>query len=117
MAYRGRLHTLQRRLEELDRIAGTHAVVGTPPRRFIGSPEESQWRSTLYSLRNRIVHEGLRTVPFVDAKAALVAGLHAIHTIQELTPAFRRAMIWSGPALDLGHIRQSAGRISRLFEL
>jgi hypothetical protein len=111
-----RLHTLQRRLEELDRIAAAQASPGGQPRQFLGSPEEIQWRAHLYSLRNRIVHEGLRTVPFGDAKAAIAAGLHAMHRIQDLTPAFGRTMMWSGHALDLAHIQQSAGRISRLFE-
>lgn len=112
----GRLHTLQRRFEELDRLAATLAPTGAPPRRFLGSPEEAQWRQALYHLRNRIVHEGLRSVPFAEAKAALVAGLHAIHAIQDLTPSFARAIIWSGAALDLAHVQQSAGRLSRLFE-
>lgn len=116
MAPGGRVHTLQRRLEELDRVAGTQAGPGTQPLRFLGSPEESQWRTALYALRNRIVHEGLRDVPFAEAKAGLMAGLHAIHRVQELTPAFNRAMIWSGAALDLGHLQQSSGRLSRLFE-
>jgi len=116
MAPGGRLHTLQRRFEELDRLAAKLAPAGTPPRRFIGSPEEAQWRQALYRLRNRIVHEGLRSVPFAEAKTALVAGLHAIHAIQDLTPTFARAMIWSGAALDLAHVQQSAGRLSRLFE-
>ena len=116
MAPGGRLHTLQPRLVELDRIAVAQTPSGAQPRRFLGSPEEAQWRTALYGLRNRIVHEGLRMVPFVDAKAALVAGFHAIHRIQDLAPPFGRAMMWSGAALDLGHIQQSAGRISRLFE-
>jgi hypothetical protein len=116
MAARGRVHTLQRRLEELDRIAAAQTPVNLQPRRFLGSPEETRWRSALYGLRNRIVHEGIRIVPFAEAKDALVAGLHAIHSIQSLIPAFNRAMTWSGAALDLGHIQPSAGRLSRLFE-
>jgi hypothetical protein len=114
MASGGRLNTLQRRLEELDRVAGDEA--NAQPRRFLGCQEEVQWRGALYSLRNRIVHEGLRPVSFKEAKAGVVAGLHAIHHIQDLTPLFARPMIWSGAALDLGHIQESAGRISRLFE-
>jgi hypothetical protein len=116
MAARGRVHTLQRRLEELDRIAAAQTPSGLQPRRFLGSSEETRWRSALYGLRNRIVHEGIRIVPFAEAKDALVAGLHAIHSIQSLIPAFNRAMTWSGSALDLGHIQPSAGRLSRLFE-
>lgn len=116
MAPAGKLNTLQRRFEELDRVALARTPSDTQPRRFLGSPEETQWRTSLYRLRNRIVHEGLRTVPFADAKAGLVAGPHAIHRIQDLTPSFGRAMMWSGAALDLGHVQESAGRISRLFE-
>jgi hypothetical protein len=112
----GRIHTLQHRLEKLDRVAATQTGPGAQPRRFLGSPEESQWRIALYALRNRIVHEGLRDVPFAEAKAGLVAGLHAIYRVQQLTPSFNRAMIWSEHTLDLGHLQQSAGRISRLFE-
>jgi hypothetical protein len=113
----GRFHTLQRRLEELDRVAVVQTVLGIQPLQFLGSAEEKQWRTALYSLRNRIVHEGLRDVPFGDAKSGLVTGLHAIHRVQDLTPAFNRVMIWSGAALDLSHIDQTAGRISRLFEV
>jgi len=113
----GRFHTLQRRLEELDRVAAAQTFLGIQPLQFLGSAEERQWRTALYSLRNRIIHEGLRGVPFGDAKSGLVAGLHAIHRVQDLTPAFNRVMIWSGAALDLGHIDQTAGRISRLFEV
>jgi hypothetical protein len=116
MAARGRVHTLQRRLEELDRIAAAQTPADLQPLRFLGSPEETQWRSALYGLRNRIVHEGIRIVSFAEAKDALVAGLHAIHLIQSLIPVFNRAMTWSGSALDLGHIQPSAGRLSRLFE-
>ena len=116
MSPAGKHSTLQRRFEELDRIAVAQTPSGAQQRRFLGSPEEAQWRTSLYRLRNRIVHEGLREVSFADAKAGLVAGLHAIHRIQDLTPAFGRAMMWSGAALDLGHVQQSAGRISRLFE-
>ena len=116
MAPGGRVHTLQRRLEELDRVAATQAGPNIQPVRFLGSREEATWRNGLYSLRNRIVHEGLREVPFAGAKAGLVAGLHAIHRVQDLTPAFNRMMIWSGPALDLGHLQESSGRLSRLFE-
>ena len=112
----GPVHTLWRRLEELDRIAAGQAGPSTQPLPFLGSPEEALWRTALYALRNRVVHEGLRDVPFAEAKAGLVAGLHAIHRVQELTPSFNRAMIWSGPALDLGHLEQSSGRLSRLFE-
>jgi hypothetical protein len=78
--------------------------------------KKSGGAARLYGLRNRIVHEGLRSVPFEEAKAGVVAGLHAIHQIQDLTYAFARPMIWSGAALDLDHIQKSAGRISRLFE-
>lgn len=116
MAPGGRLHTLQRRFVELDRLAAVLATTGAQSHHFLGSPEEAQWRQALYRLRNRIVHEGLRSVPFADAKSALVAGLHAIHAIQDLTPSFSRSMIWSGAALGLPHLHQSAGRLSRLFE-
>jgi len=116
MASGGRLNTLQRRLEELDHVAAAGGAANARPRRFLGCPEEVRWRGALYGLRNRIVHEGLRSVPFEEAKAGVVAGLHAIHQIQDLTPAYARPMIWSGAALNLDHIQKSAGRISRLFE-
>ena len=116
MASGGRLNTLQRRLEELDHVAAAGGAANARPLRFLGCPEEVRWRGALYGLRNRIVHEGLRSVPFEEAKAGVVAGLHAIHQIQDLTPAYARPMIWSGAALNLDHIQKSAGRISRLFE-
>jgi hypothetical protein len=116
MGNRGRLHTLQRRLEELDRIAESLSPAGTQFQRFLGSAKETQWRRDLYSLRNQIVHEGNRSVTFNDAKSGIVAGLHAIYSVQNLTPSFQRQMIWSGNALDLLHLQKSSGRLSRLFE-
>lgn len=116
MGPKGPFHTLRSRLKELDRIAAAEAQPGCQPKTFLGSPEETRLRTALSALRNRIVHQGLRTVPFADAKEALVAGLHAIHRIQDLAPSFRRARMWSGAALGLGHIQETSGRISRIFE-
>lgn len=116
MAFGGSVHTLQQRLRELDRIAGVQPRPGESARKFLGTSEETTWRSSLYALRNRIVHEGVRDVSFEEAKAALVAGLHAIHCVQDLALPFNGAMIWSGAALDLGGLQRSAGRLSRLFE-
>jgi len=108
----GRLHTLQRRLEELDRIA----LAEGGPRRFLASAEEQRWRGALYRLRNEIAHAGRRDVRFADAKEAVVAGMHAMHAIGDLAPTFNRALSWGGEVLDLPHIIESRGRLSRLFE-
>lgn len=112
----GQFHTLQRRLTELDRLAATSAAPESEPPQFLGSAEEQQWRAALYALRNRVVHEGLRDLPFAEGRAAIAAGLRAIHKIQGLTPAFNRAMIWSDAALAVEHLQQSTGRMFRLFE-
>lgn len=110
----GAVHTLQRRFEYLDRVAKNR----NPQLKqgFLGSDEEALWRRALYGLRNRISHEGLRVVGFVDAKAGLVGCLRAADRIQGLCDSFRRPMSWSGEALNLGHLEESAGRLSRLFE-
>ena len=113
MAPGGRAHTLQRRLKHLDQVARSRDRSASG---FIGSNEERTWRTDLYRLRNRISHEGLRTVAFAEAKAGLVAGLRAMDRIQSMTPEFRRSMSWSSAALELGHIQESAGRIARFFE-
>jgi hypothetical protein len=115
MAPGGAFHTLQRRLQHLDRVAATRTA-GTPSGAFLGSPDEKRWRADLYSLRNRIIHGGIRDISFPEAKSAIVVGLHAIAAIQALAPEFSRTMTWAGSALDLPHIKQSAGRLSRLFE-
>jgi hypothetical protein len=113
----GRFDSLQKRLIEIDRVAVAEATTaGEQVRRFLGSAAEASWRSDLYRLRHRIVHEGLREVPFDVAKLAVVAGLKAAYVVQDLRPAFNRQLMWSGPALELPHITQSAGRLSRLFE-
>lgn len=116
LGLRGPLHSLRYRLKHLDLVSANQVVSGTTPPAFLNSSAEREWRSKLYALRNRIIHEGLRTVSFAEAKAALVAGLHALHAIQSLHPAFERQLTWSGTALDLQHIEHTAGRISRLFE-
>jgi hypothetical protein len=111
MALGGKLHLLQQRLRHLDSIA----TAPNPP--FLGSVEETNWRRDLYDVRNRIVHGGFRSVSFADARAAVIAGLHAVAAVQSLSPSFQRKMTWSGSALDLPHIQQTAGRLSRLFEV
>jgi len=117
LAHGGRFDSLQRRLVEIDRVAVAEATAaGEPARRFLGSSTESSWRADLYRLRHRIVHEGLRDVTFDLAKRAVIAGLKAAHAVQDLRPAFNRRLMWSGSALDLPHMTQSAGRLSRLFE-
>jgi hypothetical protein len=108
LAPRGRFHMLQQRLVELDRIAAS--------KHFLGSNAESVWRTDLSALRNRVVHEGLRDVTFDVAKKAVTAALRAVDAVQGLAPAFERQLNWTGSAVDLPHIEQSAGRISRLFE-
>ena len=103
---------LQRRLNELDRIAQSQPT----PRRFDGSTQEVRWRQTLYRLRNEIAHEGRREVTFDEAKEALVAGMHAMHAVQDLAPEFNRKLAWGGDVLDLPHVVESRGRLARLFE-
>jgi hypothetical protein len=111
------LGLLQRRLNELDRIAAAEATAaGEPVRRFQGSPQEANWRRDLYALRHRVVHEGLREVSFDDAKSAVIAGLKAARCVQDLRPAFRRPIMWDEQSLELRHVRQTSGRLSRLFE-
>jgi hypothetical protein len=96
-------------------IAKRYATGGsfTP---FAKSAAYARWKDDLYRLRNQIVHTGLREVSFDLAKRGLIAGLHAVDAINDLAPVFARSMRWSGDALDLPHIQQSAGRLSRLFE-
>ncbi|MEK6371556.1 MAG: hypothetical protein AABO58_02565 [Acidobacteriota bacterium] len=88
----GEYHQLQRRLRQLDRFAEAESSA----KRFIGSPEEQRWRTTLYNLRNQIAHAGRRDVTFADAKDALMAGMHAIFFIQDLAPSFGRTLSWGG---------------------
>jgi len=112
LAVRGALHTLQRRLQELDRIAQQEGSAS----RFLNSAVEHRWRGTLYRLRNQIAHSGLRDVAFAEAKDAIVAGMHAMHAIQDLAPTFNRPLAWAGDVLDLLHVVDSRGRLARLFE-
>lgn len=112
LAVGGALHTLKHRLRELDRIAQHEGSTS----RFLNSAAEQRWRGTLYRLRNQIAHAGLRDVPFPDAKDAIVAGMHAMHAIQDLTPTFNRPLSWAGDVLDLPHVVDSRGRLARLFE-
>lgn len=113
----GRLDALQKRLTEIDRIASKEArAAGEPGYRFLGSAAEAEWRSQLYRVRHRVVHEGERDMSFDTAKRAVAAGLKAAHEVQNLRPAFNQKLVWAGEVLDLPHITESAGRLSRLFE-
>jgi hypothetical protein len=113
----GRLDSLQKRLIEIDRRASAEAVAaGEPVRRFTGSPTETEWRNDLYRVRHRVVHQGLRALSFEVAKRAIQVGLRASHAVQDLRPSYNWRLAWSGDVLDLPHITQSAGRLSRIFE-
>lgn len=109
------LHSLAPRLRELDVIAKRNAA-GRTFAPFLNSTAHVRWKDDLYRPRNRIVHTGLREISFDSAKGAVVAGLRGVDAINELSPLFARPMRWSGGAVDLPHIQQSAGRLSRLFE-
>lgn len=116
-APRGGLDSLQRRLVEIDRAAETEATAaGVPSRQFLGSQAETAWRYDLYRVRHTVVHEGVRHLTFDIAKRALQAGLRAAFEIQDLRPSFNRPFVWTGDVLNLSHLTQSAGRLSRIFE-
>lgn len=115
--YNGILHLLQPRLRKLDVLAGEEASrtgrVFTP---FLGSSAENEWRQYLYNLRNEIVHRGRRVATFEEAKKAIITGLKAIYYLQNMSPMYARQFMWTGDALELQHIRESSGRLFRLFE-
>jgi len=109
--YKGNLHWLNKRLKKLDEIADEFTK-----KKFANSVAEKEWSENLYELRNEIVHGGRREVIFNDAKKGIVSGLKAINYLHDLCPLFRRSFMWSGEALDLPHIHETAGRLSRIFE-
>lgn len=109
----GRFNTLQKRLKELHRMAETQSPGGE---RFLGSSHEERWRRDLYDLRNRVVHEGVRSVSFVVAREAVAAGLHAIRAVQDQAPGFNRHLMWNYQGLDLLHLTETSGRLARIFE-
>lgn len=116
-AYNGNLHLLQPRLVKLDALAEEEATnTGRVFEPFLGSSEETEWRQYLYNLRNEIVHKGRREANYEEAKRAIVIGLKAIYYLQNMSPLFTRQFMWTEEALELQHIRESAGRLSRLFE-
>jgi hypothetical protein len=118
LVYKGSLHLLQPRLEKLDAIAMADAkCTAQPCSTFMGSSSENEWRKNLYNLRNEIVHGGRRELSFEDARQAIVSGLKAIHYLQIMCPKFRSHFMWGGACLELRHIKKSAGRLSRLFEV
>lgn len=117
LAYGGDLHLLQSRLKKLDSIArGFKATPVKEIQAFLGSRTETQWRQKLYNLRNEIVHGGRRLTTFHEAKEAIIAGLKAVNHLHSLCPYFERHFMWTGQALELQHLNESAGRLTRLFE-
>ncbi len=107
-----KLLMLNRRLKMIDKISRK-----TARGPFLGSEADHNWRTDLYDLRNRIVHGGIRTLPFVVAKKGIVSGLKAIEYLGDMSPEFRRHAVWTGQGIELPHIQETAGRLSRLFEL
>ena len=117
LRYKGGLHFLQPRLQELDNIAEANAgSTGKPFKRFLGSDAEIGWRENLYNLRNEIVHGGRRATTFEETKIAIVSGLKAINYLHSMCPYFARSFMWADRALELQHLEESAGRLFRLFE-
>lgn len=108
-----RLHDLQAKLVWLDRVGKANG--STTP--FLGGERERAWRRGLYDLRHSIVHRGVRHLDFDTAKAGIVAGLQAMDQIQSMSLSFQRPFMWTGAATNLAHIRNTAGRMARLFEL
>ncbi|MBI3047601.1 MAG: hypothetical protein HYY76_04755 [Acidobacteria bacterium] len=107
------LGRLQDRLVRLDRIAQAEGAT----ERFIGSQAERNWRHELYDVRHDVVHHGIRELTFDVSKAGISRGLQAVERLLTLTPTFRRNFLWTQGATTLAHLRESAGRVSRLFEL
>lgn len=111
LKYRGKLCFLTPRLCELDRIA---SAFGSD--KFDGSQVEADWNAHLYEIRNEVVHKGRRQVTFEEAKRGIVACLKAISFINFMCPNFQRKIMWVGQALELPHINETAGRLTRIFE-
>jgi len=105
------LHLLKLRLKKIDEIAGRYTK-----ERFLGSTTGNNWDKCLYKLRNEIVHGGKRSISFTEGKKGIVAGLKAVKYLHNLCPLFARKVMWAENALDLPHIRETAGRLSRFIE-
>ena len=117
LRYRGHLHFLQPRLQELDKIAEAYvSPISEPFKPFSGSHTETEWRKNLYNLRNEIVHGGRRTTTFEETKSAIISGLKAVNYLHGMCPSFARSFMWTDQALELKHLDESAGRLFRLFE-
>jgi hypothetical protein len=117
LRFRGHLHFLQPRLQELDKIAEAYmSPISEPFKPFSGSDTETEWRENLYNLRNEIVHGGRRTTTFEETKSAIVSGLKAVNYLHGMCPYFARSFMWTDQALELKHLDESAGRLFRLFE-
>jgi len=105
------LDPLTRRLERLDKAVRKYRELnGLPPvTAFVGSAEHSEWKTRLYKVRNRVVHEGWRSLTFDDAKRGIAACKAAIKYIEDQLPTISDR-IQIAPGLD--HLTNTAGRLT-----
>lgn len=85
-----RIGLLAQRLRSLDAAAvQCSKLKGLAPwTPFVGSAVHREWPGALYDVRNRVVHDGDRGVPFDVAKRGIVAGKSAIKHLEACLPDF-----------------------------
>ena len=84
--------------------------------RFESSPIHQRWTKGLASLRHRIVHGGLRTVPFADAQRCASTALAVIVELERLWPGYAPPFRWSPELESLPRLRETKGKLFRLFD-
>lgn len=108
----GRLAGLGPRIDELER----HAQAGGATTHFNQSPERTRWNRELANLRHGVVHRGVREITFEQARQGISAGMGAIAKLEEMWPQFQPPMRWAGDYLKVEHLRETAGKLYRLFD-
>lgn len=105
------LGLLSQRLKALDTAASEwrQRTSGVPWVQFVNSQLHADWKSGLYTLRNRVVHAGAHEVTFDDAKRGIEMAKAAIHFFEDGLPEFKgKVQIFSG----VSHLHNTAGRLT-----
>jgi len=100
------------RIDRLDALSRAKGV----ERRFGPSAERTAWNRDLASLRHDIVHRGVRDITFEQARRGIAAGLTAMKTLEDNWPDFFPRIRWDGDFLKAEHLKESAGKLYRLFD-
>lgn len=112
-AFESRLSGLQQQIVQLDKLAS--ALTGSKER-FENSDAWRRWNRGLARLRHDVVHRGLRQISPADAREGVSAGMAGAIFLEDMLPDLAPSLRWGPEFAKLEQVRDSAGKLFRLFD-